>query len=94
MSYLINYLNKNKIPASNVYVPLHHHDNFNIKKNKSKSFPNIDLNYKKKTKLPIAEEFSYKRLFEISIHPPVNKNHINYLFLCLQNFEKKFFNFK
>jgi perosamine synthetase len=93
LSHLIKYLQKNGVPASNVYKPLHYHSNFNLKKNMNTSFPNINLQYKKKNKLPVTEEFSLNRLFEISIHPPVNKGHIKKVYKLLINYKKKYFTY-
>tara|TARA_X000000950_G_scaffold288965_1_gene408745 strand:- start:11069 stop:12235 length:1167 start_codon:yes stop_codon:yes gene_type:complete len=94
LGYLINHLNKKGIPANRVYVPLNHHTNFNITKSKNKSFPNINLRYKKNVSLPVTEEFSYKRLFELSIHPGTKIKHIEFFTTALNDYEKKFYKFK
>ena len=83
-------MNNVGIPLSHAYTPLSHHPNFNIKKERTKSFPNINLEYKKQTHFPNTFDISYKRLTELSIHRPVREYHLNFLIMNLKNYIKKY----
>ena len=83
-------MNKFGIPFSHAYTPLNHHSNFNINKNKNKSFPNIKLNYKKQKNFNNTYEICYKKLTELSIHRPVSKRHLNFLIKKLNDYIMKY----
>ena len=85
--HFINYMNKFGIPFSKAYVPLNKHSNFNIKKKKNISFPNIKLDYKDK-KFPNTDEICLKKLTELSIHRPVDSKHLNFLIKKLNSYVK------
>jgi perosamine synthetase len=89
INFFINYINKKKIPFQKAYIPLHHHSNFNQRKNIKKSFPNIKLNYKKQI-FKNTEEISYRMLLELSIHRPVNKRLIKLAYNIMQEYIKKY----
>jgi len=90
LNFFINYMNNLGIPFLHAYTPLNHHSNFNIKKNKLRSFPNINLNYRKQKNLQNTYEICYKKLTELSIHRPVNKFHLKFLLDHLNNYIKKY----
>jgi dTDP-4-amino-4,6-dideoxygalactose transaminase len=90
INFFIKYMNKLEIPFSHAYTPLSHHSNFNINKKKNKSFPNIDLNYKKQRNFKNTFDICYNKLTELSIHRPVGKYHLNYLIKNLKIYINKY----
>jgi dTDP-4-amino-4,6-dideoxygalactose transaminase len=90
LNFFIKYMNKLEIPFSHAYTPLSHHSNFNINKKKNKSFPNIDLNYKKQRNFKNTFDICYNKLTELSIHRPVGKYHLNYLIKNLKIYINKY----
>ena len=90
INFFIKYINNLGIPFSHTYQPLSHHPNFNVNKNKNKSFPNIDLNYNKQKHFKNTFDICYKKLLELSIHRPVTKHHIQFLITNLKSYIKKY----
>jgi len=88
--FFIKYMNNYGIPFTHAYTPLNHHSNFNIKKNKNESFPNIDLQFKKQKNFNNTYEICYKKLSELSIHRPVNKKHLDFLIKKLNDYIEKY----
>ena len=78
------------IPFSHAYTPLNHHPNFNVKKNRLKSFPNINLNYRNQKNFKNTFEICYNKLTELSIHRPVNKFHLKFLLDNLNQYIEKY----
>ena len=83
-------MNKFGIPFSHAYTPLNHHPNFNIDKNKNKSFPNIELKFRKYKNFENTYEICYKKLTELSIHRPVSKKHLDFLVNKLNDYIKQY----
>lgn len=90
INFFIKFMNNYGIPFSHAYTPLNHHSNFNIKKNINKSFPNINLQYKKQKNFKNTYEICYKKLTELSIHRPVGKKHLNFLLQKLKEYIDKY----
>ena len=90
INFFIKYMNNVGIPFSHAYTPLNHHPNFNIKKDRNKSFPNIDLEYKKQTHFTNTFDICYKKLTELSIHTPVREYHLKFLITNLKRYIKKY----
>ena len=90
INFFIKYMNDAGIPFTHAYTPLSHHSNFNIKKNKNKSFPNINLDYKKQKNFINTFDICYNRLTELSIHRPVSEYHLKFLLTNLKNYIKKY----
>lgn len=90
INFFINYMNKFGIPFSHAYTPLNHHPNFNIDKNKNKSFPNIELKFRKYKNFKNTYEICYKKLTELSIHRPVSKKHLDFLVNKLNDYIKQY----
>ncbi len=90
IDFFIKFMNNSGIPFSHAYTPLNHHSNFNIKKEKNKSFPNIDLQYKKQKNFKNTYEICYRKLTELSIHRPVSKKHLNFLIKKLEEYIYKY----
>ena len=90
ISFFIKYMNNVGIPFSHPYIPLNHHSNFNIKKDRTKSFPNINLEYKKQIHFTNTFDICYKKLTELSIHRPVSEYHLKFLVTNLKNYIRKY----
>jgi len=86
VKFFIKYMNKFGIPFTHAYTPLNHHSNFNVIKNKNKSFPNIKLEFKKQKNFKNTYKICYDKLAELSIHRPVNKNLLNFLIKKLNDY--------
>ncbi len=91
IKFFIEYMNKNNVPLSKAYIPLHHHPNFNPKNIPARGFPffyfkkKLNKNYKKQ-KFPITEKLCYKMLAELAIHPPVSKKNIDYFYSKIKKY--------
>ena len=85
LNFFIKYMNQNKIPITKTYRPLNLHPNFNldyvpprgttwIKPFTKKKFPK-KMRY---LNLPVTNEISLRKAFQINIPPYLSDEHINY----------------
>lgn len=97
LDFFIKKMNSIKIPVSKTYLPLNKHPNFNLsyipargttwlKPFTKKKFPSkmCDLN------MPVSEEISLKKAFQINIPPDLKNYQIEYFAKSVKKFVKDF----
>ena len=93
LDYFIKKMNILKIPVSKTYLPLNKHSNFNLSYVPARGTtwlkPFTKKKFSKKMQIlnmPVSEEISFKKAFQINIPPDLNDNHIKYFITSLKRF--------
>ncbi len=97
LDFFIKFMRKNKIPVSKTYPPLNLHANFNLDYIPAKGLtwikPFTKKKFPKKMKnlnLPITNEISLKKAFQINIPPYLSDKNINRLVKYFKLFVKAY----
>lgn len=93
LNFFIKKMNSIKIPVSKTYLPLNKHSNFNLSYVPARGTTWLKPFTKKKfpknmntLNMPVSEEISFKKAFQINIPPYLKNNHIKYFVKSVKNY--------
>ena len=97
LNFFIKKMNSIKIPVSKTYLPLNKHSNFNLSYVPSRGTTWLKPFTKKKfpkkmntLNMPVSEEISFKKTFQINIPPYLKDYHIKYFVKSVKNYAINF----